>query len=67
MKGELLQDLNQLIQNMGIMRDSGSIDELDRYYSMIRKKLKEVYKVKREMLKKEKKLKKKKDQKAEDL
>ena len=67
MKGELLQDLNQLIQNMGIMRDSGSIDELDRYYSMIRKKLKEVYKVKREMLKKEKKLKEKKDQKAEDL
>ena len=64
MKGELLQDLNLLIQYLGIMRDTDDIEELERYHTMIRKKLKEVYKGKQAILKKEKKESKKKARKA---
>ena len=59
MNGELLKDLNLLIQYLGIMRDTDDIEELDRYHSMIKKKVKEIYRGKREFLKEEKKANKK--------
>ncbi len=55
MKGELLQDLNNLIQYLGIMRDTDDIAELERYNSMSKAKLKEIYKGKKALLKKERK------------
>ena len=66
MKGELLQDLNLVIQYLGIMRDTDDISELERYHSMIKKKIKEVYRDKRELLKEEKKESKKKAAKKAD-
>ena len=59
MKGELLKDLNLLIQYLGILRDTNDIAELDRYHSMVKKKIKEIYREKREFLKEEKKAKRK--------
>jgi len=59
MKGELLKDLNLVIQYIGILRDTDDIDELDRYHTMVKKKIKEIYREKREYLKEEKKANKK--------
>ena len=50
MKGELLQDLNNLIQYLGIMRDTDDIAELERYNTMSKAKLKEIYKGKKALL-----------------
>ena len=55
MKGELLKDLNLVIQYIGILRDTDDIDELDRYHTMVKKKIKEIYREKREYLKEDKK------------
>jgi GTPase involved in cell partitioning and DNA repair len=65
MKGELLKDINLLIQYVGIMRDTDDMEELDKYYTRVRTKLKAVYKAKVDSLKKEKKQKKKKAPDAE--
>lgn len=48
---ELLQDVNLLVQYINIMRDCTDPAELNRYHSMAKKKLDEVYKDKKGILK----------------
>lgn len=48
---ELLQDINLLLQYIQHMKDVEKMDELNKYHSMAKKKLDEVYKDKKKILK----------------
>ena len=52
---ELLQDFNLLIQYEQQLRDTTDIKELNRIYSMTKKKLDEVYRDKKSIIKDNKK------------
>ncbi len=53
---ELLQDFNLLIQYLNQLRDATDQAELNRYNSMAKKKLDEVYKDKKAILKEKSKI-----------
>ena len=51
---EVIQDINLILQYLQIMRDTQDKKELNRYNSMCRKKLDEIYKGKKLLLKSKK-------------
>ena len=48
---ELLQDLNLAARYLNQMKDAASPDELNRVHSMLKKKIEEVYRDKKQLLK----------------
>ena len=51
---ELVQDLNLILQYLQTMRDTQDKKELNRYNSMCKKKLDQIYREKKELLKEKK-------------